>query len=82
VSVQVAPLEGKHPSATLLTCKHAAAVALAGKKDYDKRPFGLGKKIKVAGATYELGATHLFMANAPTYGWWGDGIEIYLDNPT
>ena len=81
----VAAEKGQHPSATLLTCSSAYAIALAGKKDFLKPPFRTGEKIEVAGATYTLGVGGpeiLPATSGPVYGWFGNGIEVLLMIPS
>jgi hypothetical protein len=85
VSTAFAVQKGKHPAKALLTCTSADKVAVAGKKYYSKSPFGVGKKIKVAGVTDTMGvATSLDgkPTSGPIYGWAGGGIVIDLMNPT
>ena len=75
----------KHPAKALLSCSNANAVAKAGKRYYHTYPFGLGKKVHVDGVTYTMGRTAT-LDGGPTsgfiYGWAGDGVVIYLMNPT
>jgi hypothetical protein len=85
VTVAVAAEKGQHPSATLLTCKNAYAIALAGKGYFLKPPFRTGETIEVAGATYTaaVGGPHVWPpASGPVYGWFGDGIEVLLMIPS
>jgi len=85
VTVMVAAEKGQHPSAALLTCKSADAIALAGKSHYLRPPFHTGVKLKVAGATYTLGVGGpevLPATSSPVYGWFGNGIEVLLINPS
>jgi hypothetical protein len=85
VTVIVAAQKGQHPSATLLTCTSADAIALAGKKDFLKPPFHTGQRITVGGATYTLGVGGpgiLPSTSGPVYGWFGNGIEVLLRIPS
>ena len=85
VTVMVAAEKGKRPSATLLTCKSANAIALAGKNHFLKPPFHTGAKITVAGTTYTLGVggpNILPATSGPVYGWFGNGIEVLLIIPS
>jgi energy-converting hydrogenase Eha subunit A len=85
VTVMVAAEKGQHPSATLLGCTSADAIALAGKKHYLKPPYKTGAKITVGGATYTLGVggpNILPATSGPVYGWFGNGIEVLLIVPS
>ena len=58
----------------------------AGKRDYQTFPFGLGKKVHVAGVTYTMGRDATgslggMPTSGPIYGWSGGGVVIYLLNP-
>ena len=85
VTVMVAAQKGQHPRATLLSCKSADAIALAGKSHYLKPPYRTGAKITVGGATYTLGVggpNILPATSGPVYGWFGNGIEVLLITPS
>jgi hypothetical protein len=85
VTVMVAAEKGRHPSAALLTCRTADAIALAGKRYYREPPIQTGETIDVAGATYTMGVGGpdiLPATSGPVYGWFGNGIEVLLINPT
>ena len=87
VNTAFATQKHKHPAKALLSCSNANAVAKAGKRDYQTFPFGLGKKVRVAGVTYTMGrdATGTLggmPTSGPIYGWSGGGVLIYLLNPT
>jgi len=85
VTVMVAAQKGRHPSATLLTCRAAEAVALTGKAHFLKPPFRTGAKIVVGGAAYTLGVGGpdiLPATSGPVYGWFGNGIEVLLIVPS
>jgi hypothetical protein len=85
VHVVIAAEKGHHPSAALLTCKSAYAIALAGKKDYSKFPLDTGKKIVVAGATYTqaVGGPDVWPpTSGPVWGWFGNGVEVLLMIPS
>ena len=83
VSAAYAHEKGKHPARSLLNCHRSNKVALQGKRYYSHYPFGVGKKIHVAGVTYTLdeshGATYDGKPTAgPIYGWVGGGVVIVL----
>jgi hypothetical protein len=85
VTVMVAAQRGRHPSASLLTCVNADAIALAGRKHFLKPPFRTGEKITVSGATYTMGVGGpeiLPATSGPVYGWFGNGIEVLLIVPS
>jgi hypothetical protein len=85
VTVMVAAQKGQHPSAALLTCESADAIALAGKRYYLKLPIRTGEKITVSGAVYTMGVggpNILPATSGPVYGWFGNGIEVLLINPS
>ena len=77
--------KGQHPTASLLTCNTADAIALAGKQHFLKLPFKTGAKIEVAGATYTMGVggpNILPATSGPVYGWFENGIEVLLIIPS
>jgi hypothetical protein len=85
VTVMVAAQKGRHPSPALLTCKTAEAIALAGERHYLKPPIQTGEKITVGGAVYTMGvggSNILLATSGPVYGWFGNGIEVLLINPS
>jgi hypothetical protein len=85
VTTMVAAEKGRHPSAILLTCQTAGAIALAGKSHFLKLPVRTGVKITVAGAVYTLGTggpSILPATSGPVYGWFGNGIEVLLIVPS
>jgi hypothetical protein len=85
VTVMVAAQKGHHPSATLLTCRSADSIALAGKRFFLTPPSRTGQKIVVAGATYTLGVggpNILPATSGPVFGWFGNGIEVLLITPS
>jgi hypothetical protein len=85
VTVLVAAEKGRQPSVSLLSCKSAYAIALAGKSHFLKPPFHTGAKITAGGATYTLGVggpNILPATSGPVYGWFGNGIEVLLLIPS
>jgi hypothetical protein len=85
VTVMFAAENGHHPTARILGCTNAYAIALAGKNDFRTLPFHTGKQIMVAGATYTLGvggSEILPATSGPVYGWFGNGIEVLLIVPS
>jgi hypothetical protein len=85
VTVIVGAQKGQHPSAALLTCTSADAIAVAGREDFLKPPFRTGQKITMAGATYTLGVGGpeiIPSTSGPVYGWFGNGIEVLLRIPS
>jgi hypothetical protein len=85
VTVMVAAEKGHHPKATLLTCRSADSIALAGKRYFLRPPSQTGQKIAVGGATYTLGVGGpdiLPATSGPVYGWFGNGIEVLLITPS
>jgi hypothetical protein len=86
VTVVIAAQKGRHPAAALLACSNAYAIALAGKKYFQKFPFEhTGEKIQVGGATYTaaVGGPDVWPpTSGPVYGWFGNGIEVLLMIPS
>jgi hypothetical protein len=85
VHTAFAAAKGAHPAKALLTCANADAVARAGKSDYSTPPFKAGKTVVVKGVTYTLGSGTSVggvPASGPVYGWVGQGVVIFLINPT
>lgn len=79
--------KAKHPAKSLLSCKNANAVVLAGKRYYSTPPFGVGKHITVGRVNYTLGKWDkpYYAGRAlsgPLYGWFGAGAVIVLENPS
>ena len=77
----------KHPPKALLSCRNANAVGKAGKRYYQSDPVGLGKKVHVGGVTYTMGRNATgsvggMPTSGPVYGWSGDGVVIFLLNPS
>jgi hypothetical protein len=83
VSTSYGKEKGKHAASSRLSCSHANNVALKGKRYFSHYPFGVGKKVRVAGVTYTLDESYGGRydgqpTSGPLYGWVGGGVVIVL----